>query len=175
MRTAPFKTAAFAALAALLAACSNSNSPTGPGAAAASVVSVAPRGGAMGVSTGTAITVTFSGAMMPAMQQYMALHRDSLRGPVVITTMSWSGDSTVLTMTPMSPLAGSTTYYLHMGGGMMGANGDSVNYSRCPGLGGQPVSSGMMGGMMGGGGSEMGPGWAGGSGGYGMQFAFTTS
>jgi len=162
-----------AALALTGVACSNNT--TAPNSAATSVVSVSPQGGATNVSTGTSVMATFSRAMRPAMQQYMALHRDSLRGPLVSVTMSWSADSTMLTMMPSAPLAAGTHYVLHMGGGMLDARGDSINYSNCPGFGGQWVTSSMMGGGMMGGGSEMGSGWMGGNGDYGMEFPFTTN
>ena len=162
--------AASGAVATLAVACSGS---TAPSSISTSVVGVVPRGGATSVPTSAVVTVTFSHAMMPSMQQYMAVHRDSLRGPLVSMTMSWSPDSTILTMMPTAPLAPGTTYVLHMGGGMMDAQADSISYAQCPSLGGVPVTSSMMGGMMGG--SEMGPGWMGGNGDFGMRFTFQTS
>lgn len=64
---------------------------------------------------------------------------------------------------------------LHVGGGMTDATGAPVDYGRCGALGGQRATPQMMqGGMMGGGG-EMGPGWQGRDGSYGMLFTFTTA
>jgi hypothetical protein len=58
---------------------------------------------------------------------------------------------------------------------MMDANRAPIDYGHCPALGGQNVTGAMMGsgGMMGDG--EMGPRWRGHTGGYGMEFVFTTA
>jgi hypothetical protein len=105
------------------------------------------------------------------MSAYMSMHQGSITGPAVAMTANWSADRRTLTMTPTAPLTPGTTYYIHMGGGMMDANGRPIDYSACSGYGGQSATSGMMGGMM----SEMGAGWTGSDGNYGMVFSFTTA
>ena len=77
----------------------------------------------------------------------------------------------MLTMTPSAPLTAGTSYYMHLGGGMTDAHGPVIDYSQCPGLGGQSATGGMMGGMM----SEMGAGWMGTDSNYGWVFHFTTA
>ena len=159
----------------LLAACSTS--ATAP-AARTSLISVAPTGGSTAVSPSTVVTMTFDHAMMPGMQAYADLHTGSITGPVVSCVASWSSDSTTLTLTPMTPLAHGTMYTLHMGGGMTDAAGHVIDMSQYgPMVGGMWVDSGMMtgGGMMNSGHDEMGPGWQGTNGMYGMFFGFTTS
>jgi hypothetical protein len=158
------------ALAALALASCSSNSPTAP-AANTAVVSIAPLGGSAGVSTGMNITVMFSDSMMAGVSAYMSMHQGSVTGPTIAMTAHWSVDHHMLTMTPNAPLTPGTTYFIHMGGGMTDANGQPIDYSACPGFGGQAATSGMMGGMMG----EMGSGWMGSDGKYGMVFSFTTA
>lgn len=167
--------AAFA-LTALLAACATS--PTSPAAVRTSLVAVAPAGGATAVSPTTAVTMTFSHAMMPGMQAYADLHMGSVTGPVVACLATWSSDSTMLTLTPMAPLARGTMYTLHMGGAMTDATGQVIDMSQYgPMMGGTWADGGMMtgGGMMNSGHTEMGSGWQGTNGMYGMIFSFTTS
>lgn len=148
----------------------------------ASLTAVSPQGGSANVSTTAAITIRFDHAMPATMQAYVTLHSGDVTGPLVPCSAAWSADSLTLTMTPTNPLQPSATYTIHMGGAMMDARGDSVDLGKHgPGMGGQSASGSMMtgSGMMGGGGpmagQEMGPGWAGGNGMYGMVFTFTTS
>jgi hypothetical protein len=165
----------FAALIAVIAACNTS--PTAP-AARTSLVVVAPTGGATAVSPTTAVTMTFSHAMMPGMQTYADLHVGSVTGPVVSCTATWSSDSMTLTLTPMAPLVHGTMYSLHVGGGMRDADGQIIDMSQYgPMMGGDWADGGMMtgGGMMNPSHDEMGPGWQGTNGMYGMVFSFTTS
>lgn len=134
------------------------------------VLSVIPAGGAAGVDPSAPITITFSHPMRPGMEMYVALHEGSVAGPPVPGTATWSADRTVLTFTPGAPLKAATTYVLHLGGGMLDANGRPIDYGACPALGGQPVSGPMNGGGM------MGPGWRNhGDSSYGMTFEFTTA
>ena len=87
---------------------------------------------------------------------------------------TWSADRSKLTFMPQSPLKAQTTYTLHLGGGMMDADGDDIGYQQCvEAMGGQWATRQMMGGMMGGG--MMGPGWENANGTYGMIFTFTTA
>lgn len=168
-----------AGLTAAVAACSGTGpGPTSPGVATA-LLDVAPAGGSSGVSVDTTITITFNHAMNPAMSQYASMHEGDVSGPVVQGSWSWSADTTTLTFMPASALLPGTTYTIHLGGGMMDADGQPVDLSRYgPGCGGQTATAGMMGGGMGSGGmgsDEMGSGWQGADGNYGMIFTFTTA
>ena len=164
-----------ATLTAVLAACGTSS--TAP-AVRTSLVSVAPTGGSTAVSPSTAVTMTFNHAMMPGMQAYADLHAGSVTGPVVSCVATWSSDSTTLTLTPMTPLTHGTMYTLHVGGGMRDATGQMIDMTQFgPMMGGTWLDGGMMtgGGMMNASHDEMGPGWQGTNGMYGMSFSFTTS
>lgn len=155
------------------------SSPVNP---QAFLISVSPQGGSANVSTTTGLTIQFDHAMPAVMQAYVTLHQGDVTGPLVPCSAAWSADSLTLTMTPTNPLQSAATYTMHMGGGMMNAQGDTVDLGRHgPGMGGHSASGSMMMGfsMMGSGGpmagQEMGSGWAGGNGTYGMVFTFTTS
>ena len=155
-------------------ACSDSTSPSTTGA---SLDAVSPTPGATGVDPATVMTMHFSAAMQTSMMQYVDLHQGTIVGSVVPMTCSWSSDAMTLTCQPNQPLQPGTSYVLHMGGGMMDANGHSVDVEH-HGMtnGGQPVSGGMMGGMHGGQGTGMmGGGWMDPDGHYGMEFTFTTA
>lgn len=162
----------------LLAACGGaaSNLLTAP-PVTTSIVGVSPAGGATNIAVDTVITMRFDHAMMSSMEQYVTLHRDSLRGPMVAGSFAWSADRTQLMFTPGTPLASHTMYVLHVGGGMTDGAGSPIDYGQCPAFGGQSVTTSMMGGggMRGGGSGEMGPGWQGANGTYGMAFVFTTA
>jgi len=169
-----------------VAACSGSSTaPKAVESSPAALASVVPAGGATAVNPAAPITLTFTHAMPAAAQMYVELREGSLTGPQVAGTASWSADGMVLTFTPAAVLKAATTYVLHVGGGMVDAAGDSVDYSECPRYGGQSVTPGMMGlgaggmgGGMGNGGmanGNTGPGWRGGDGTYGMAFTFTTA
>lgn len=160
-------------------ACSDDTSPAGPGGAESLLLSVEPRGGSTGVSTGTSITITFDHPMNPAMSAYASVHEGTLTGAEVEGTSSWSAADTKLTFTPASPLEPATTYVIHLGGGMRDAEGRHVDFQQHGGqMGGQWATSGMMGGGMAGGPGpgHMGDGWQHPSNGsYGMAFVFTTA
>ena len=164
------------------AACVTEATAPTPANSHASLTAIRPTGGSANVSTATAITIGFDHAMPASMLAYITLHQGDVTGPLVPCSAAWSADSLTLTMTPTNPLQPSATYTIHMGGAMMDAGGDLVDLSKHgPGMGGRSASSSMMtgSGMMGGGGpmagQEMGPGWAGDNGMYGMVFTFTTS
>lgn len=164
------------------ASCSKDATAPSTSNSQASLTAVSPPGGSANVSTTAAITIRFDHAMPATMQAYVSLHYGDVTGPLVPCSAAWSADSLTLTMTPTNPLQPSATYTIHMGGAMMDAGGDIVDLSKHgPGMGGRSASSSMMtgSGMMGGGGpmagQEMGPGWAGDNGMYGMVFTFTTS
>jgi hypothetical protein len=162
------------------AACGSSQqsqmtSPTGMPTAAA-LTAVSPGEGAVGVASSSPITLHFSGAMASGMEQFMDLHRGDLSGGTVPMGCTWSGDRETVACTPLSPLLSHTTYAIHVGGGMMGANGTMVDYSHGQAIGGQWIMGGMMSGTHGGMGWGMMSGdWRNPNGSYGMVFTFTTA
>lgn len=151
----------------LLGACGSS--PTDANTTA--LASVTPTGGAVGVDPAGVVTVKFTNPIMAGMEQYAALQEGDVTGPVVVGTWTLSTDRTVLTFTPAAPLKSKTKYTIHLGGGMMDANGHGVNMDPGKMMGGQYASGGMMGSNSG----MMGTGWQGASGNYGMIFSFTTA
>ena len=168
-------------LAVVAGAAGCSNQTTGPSLKpSTSLVAIAPAGGSSAVATGVVVTVSYNHAMPPGMAAYVTLHKGDVTGPLVPCTASWSTDSMSMTLTPASPLDSATMYTIHMGGGMIDAHGDSVDLAANGMMGGQWATGSMMNGsgMMGGGGpmsgQEMGAGWAGTNGMYGMVFTFTT-
>lgn len=171
---------ASAALAGTVACSGAATAPTST-PAVTSLVSVIPAGGASSVAPGAPIVMTFSHAMGSWMEAYVSLHEGDVTGPIVPGGMTWSSNRMTLTFTPTSPLKSATAYTLHMGGGMKDADGNPIDMTAQGMMGGQWASGAMMsgGGMMGGGGpmagQEMGPGWMGSNGMYGMVFQFTTA
>lgn len=170
-----------AALSLGAAACADN--PAQPLEAPAELLSVTPQGGSTGVSVGTTVVVTFDHAINPVMVEYAALHEGDVTGPEVAGTWSLSEDGTELSFTPDEALKPATTYTIHLGGGMMDASGQHVNFEHHGmEMGGQWATEDMMtggmggtGGMMGGQGHHMGDGWQGPNGSYGMVFSFTTA
>jgi hypothetical protein len=156
--------------------CGGGSDPmTGPGGGSPTLMSVHPAGGAMGVPVGTSFEIDWGATMGAGMEQYVDLHRGNLSGPVVPMGYAWSEDHSTLICTPASPLQHGLQYVLHIGGGMVDADGDPVDMDmHGPAFGGQWIQGGMMGsghggmpwGMMGG-------GWQHG-GTYGMAFTVTT-
>ena len=146
-----------------------------------SLIAITPAGGSSAVATGVVVTVSFNHTMPPGMGSYVTLHKGDVTGTLVPCTVSWATDSLSMTLTPNAPLDTATLYTIHMGGGMRDASGNPVDLSANGMMGGQWATGSMMNGtgMMGGGGpmsgQEMGPGWAGTNGMYGMVFAFTTN
>lgn len=148
-------------------------SSSGPGAAV-TLTSITPAPGATSVATGTDLTFSFSAPMAAGMEQYLDLHRDSLPGPVVPMTCQWNGARTTLTCIH-APLSDSTTYVMHMGGGLHGTAGGMMDFSTWIGQGGMMLTGTMMGGMHNGQPvGMMGGGWHAGSN-YGMGCSFSTS
>lgn len=142
------------------------------------LLSVAPQGGEVNVDTASQVVVTFSHAMDPTMTEYAALHEGDINGPEVSGAWTMSGDSMAMTFTPDEPLAPATDYTVHLGGGMMDAEGHAVDMgTHGEMMGGMWAGESMMGGMMGGGMHEhMGEGWQHPENGtYGMAFTFTTA
>ncbi len=147
------------------------------------LLSVLPTGGATGVDPNTTVTLEFSHGMQMDMEMFVALHHGAgVAGPLVDGTWEWSGDRRHLRFTPSMPLDGQTEYTIHLGGGMMDADGHVVDLeTHGHGMGGHTVTQQMMddrmmqgGGMMGN--DMMGPGWRHPEGStYGMIFTFTTA
>ena len=148
----------------------------GTGRPGAMFVSVAPQGGATGVSTSAPIVLRFGGVMGSGMEQYVDLHVGDLAGATMPMDCGWSGDRTTLTCTPQEPLAPRTTYVVHLGGGLMTRPGQPLDYGRYgPLMGGQWIMGAMIGGAHAGGPwGMMGPNWRNANGSYGMAFSFTT-
>lgn len=138
------------------------------------VLSVTPPGDATGVSTTTTVTIRFSQRMGAGMEQFVDMHRGDLTGPVVPMSCGWSGDRSTLTCSPDAALRAGTRYTIHVGAGMMGANGLPLDLNQMP-MGGQWAYSSMMGSHGGMSWNMMGPGWHGSNGSYGMLFMFTTA
>jgi hypothetical protein len=138
---------------------------------ATQLLSISPRSGAVGLSTSPDILLTFSGPMMAGMEQYLALHQGGVTGPTQPMGCTWSDGQRTLSCRPGQPLMSATSYTIHMGGGMMDADGLPVGMERHGmEMGGQWAAGGMMGGQSG----MMGSGWMHANGSYGMVFGFTT-
>ena len=155
-----------------------SSGPTGVTIEASTVLSVAPTNGATSVDPGTPVTITFSHAMMSGTEALVLLHKGSVTGPAVAAVASWSTDRS-LTLRPTTPLEARTMYVIHLAPTVRDSDGTPLNHGGCAALGGQRVTSAMMGGgMMSGesmGPGMMGSGWQPVNGGYGMIFTFTTA
>lgn len=144
------------------------------------LLSVVPAGGATDVDPNTPITFEFEHAMH--MDMYAALHEGGdVSGALVDGDWAWSADMTRLTFTHAMPLDAMADYTIHIGGGMLDADGQVVDLGQHGhDMGGEWVTQQMMDQrMMGGGGmmgadDMMGFGWAHGDGTFGMVFTFTT-
>ncbi|MDT8341127.1 MAG: Ig-like domain-containing protein [Longimicrobiales bacterium] len=177
-----------------LGACSGDEAPLSPEVPPVALATVSPPGGATGVDPHAPVLVTFDGPMMAGMEAYAMLHIGDVTGPEIEGVWSLSPDRLSLGFVPHLPLEPHTGYTLHLGGGMMDAQGHYADLERHgPGMGGAWATSGMMGGggtggmggtmggTMGGGmggtmgGAHMGEGWQHPENGtYGMVFSFTT-
>lgn len=163
-------------------ACSDDDGVTTPDLEAPVLRSVVPQGGATGVDPNTDVVLEFDHPLMPGMDEYVDLHEGDVTGPEVPGTWSMSDDAMRLTFSPDQPLTPNTDHTVHMGGAMMGQDGQHVDFeSHGPGMGGHWATSGMMGGggmggpMGGQQGYHMGDGWQHpDNGSYGMVFTFTT-
>ncbi|MGH7695170.1 MAG: Ig-like domain-containing protein [Gemmatimonadaceae bacterium] len=182
MRTTKTLAAAIAMLA--LAACNQATGILDAGSAADSpiVLNLSPPNAAVGVDPRLPIIITFNHTMMPGMEALVVLHEASITGQPVAGAASWSPDRSVLTFTPTAPLRSRTTYVLHLSPSLRAATGQRINLAACARLGGQTVTSGMLGmgqrgGMMNGawGSGMMGDGWRAADGTFGMIFRFTTA
>lgn len=168
----------------LAGACSESDPPLDPGAETTVLLSVVPRGGSTDVDRFAPVVIEFDHPVMAGMDAFALLHEGDVTGPEVPGTWILSADRLDLTFTPAAPLAPSTSYTIHLGGGMMDAGGDHVDFdAHGDHMGGAWATGGMMGGGMMGGGmmggavgeAHMGQGWQHPTNGtYGMVFSFTT-
>ena len=150
------------------------NFTTAPAPSPAILVSVSPMGGDTGVDPGASMVVMFDHPMHMEMETYAALHEGDMMGDEVPGSWTWSDDGTTMTFTPDEPMMPDTEYMIHVGGGMMGTHGESVNFeTHGPDMGGEWATGDMMdpGGMMGGH-EHMGEGWQHENGTYGMVFGF---
>jgi hypothetical protein len=139
------------------------------------VMAISPAGGAVDVDPAGAITITFSRSMQMGMEMYAALHQGPVTGPEIGGTWSWMDSGQRLQFVPTTPLAAAAMHTVHLGGGMLDANGDRVGLDSCVTRhGGQRATGGMMGGGMMAGRGMMGTGWQGADNTYGMLYTFTT-
>ncbi len=163
-----------------------SRSPAGPTTQTPALESVSPKAGATDVPLGTPVVVRFNHPLAAGMEQYLDVHVGDVSGPEVDGGCVMSGDGTTLTFTPSGSLQPGTTYMIHVGGGMMDDDGQSVDLGEYGmGMGGEWVTAAMMGdstgmgpGMMGADSTwegHMGSGWEDPQNGtWGMEFPFTT-
>ena len=169
-----------------MAAGACSGEVTAPEDDTAELLSMVPAPGAVDVSVGASVDITFDHAIGFGMEEFAALHEGSLTGPLVDGMWSLSEDRTVLTFTPDQQLKVATTYVVHLGAGMTDENGEHVGLEQHGlGMGGEWATESMMtgGGMGSGMGSGMGDnsqmmgdGWAHPTNGsFGMVFSFTTA
>lgn len=129
------------------------------------LLSVSPRGGVTGVASTSDVLFNFNRPMMTEMEQYVVLHQGGVTGPTMPMRCNWSDGQRTLGCRPDQPLAPATRFTIHMGGGMMDAEGRGVGMGRFGmGMGGRWATGGMMGGQSG----MMDTGWMHGNGSYGM-------
>lgn len=180
---APFGTLAFVS-ALLLSACGSDHDPMdgmtmgGPSGVATmggrpGLMSVSPGAGAIVSSDGASIVLRFSLPMATGMEQWVDLHRGDLAGDTLPLSCAWSSDRSTLTCVPVAPLTPGM-YALHVGGGMLAANGGSLDWgAHHPG--GQWAMPGPGTNHAGHAWGEMGQGWHAQNGSYGMVFTFSVS
>lgn len=145
-----------------------------------SLLSVIPIGGATDVDPNTPITMEFEHAMHRDM--YAAVHEGgNVSGALVQGNWAWSDDMTHLTFTHTMPFNTMAEYTIHIGGGMMDADGQVIDLGQHGhDMGGEWVTQHMMdqrmmhGGNMMGADDMMGDGWTHDNETYGMVFTFTT-
>ncbi|HUL50652.1 MAG TPA: Ig-like domain-containing protein [Gemmatimonadales bacterium] len=154
----------------IAASCSNS---TGfyTGAQTATVLeSVAPAGGATGVSPTASVVVTFSSSTRSGMELFVSLHQGSVTGASIAHTATWSPDHSTLILLPSPPLQAGKQYTVHIGGGILDKFGNAVDMSQNGlNLGGLWATPALMNGS-----GETTFGWLGSNGDYGLLFTFST-
>lgn len=169
--------ARLAACSALLVAIGCNSSDNAPNQATTTLTLVSPSGGATNVEATAPVRVTFSGPMAQGMENYVDLHQGTAAGPTMPMTCVWSAERTTLACTHATPFAAGSSYTIHVGGGMMDANGHPIDMdAMVTAMGGVWLMPGMMGGMHAGQPMNMmGQGWQGANGSYGMMFTFITT
>ena len=167
MRAAIANTAVATAISVIAASCSN-NTGIYSGAQAATILeSVAPAGGATGVSPTASVVITFSSATRSGMEFYVSIHQGTVTGPTVTHAATWSPDHSTLILTPDSSLTAGKPYTIHIGGGIVDKFGNAIDMAqKGPSLGGQWANADNS--------SETGVGWLGSNGHYEMLFTFST-
>ena len=123
----------------LAAACGASSS--GSTTETARLLSVSPAGGSVSSSTTPTVMIRFSSAMKSGMEQYVDLHDGTIAGPIIPMHCTMAADRTAISCTPDHPLAAHGTSILHIGAGMMDADGRMVSDSAGLGMGGLTGSS----------------------------------
>jgi len=171
-------------LALLTSAACSSDTPLAPGltpgAGEALLIGVEPAGGSVGVGLDARVTLEFDRAMNPAMSSYADVHEGSLAGSEVPGTWEWLDDDTMLRFIPSGAFQPATTYAIHVGGGMMDADGHVVDLeTHRVEMSGEWATDAMMGEALGGHmdpADHMGGAWDHPSNGsHGMFFTFTTA
>ena len=99
----------------VLSAAACSNDTAAPNQQLDEVAAVVPGDGAVGVDPSAPVIIDFTYAMMPGMEQHMALHEGDKSGPVVQGTWKWSSDYKRLSFVPVAGLKPRTRYTVHMG------------------------------------------------------------
>ena len=135
------------ACSAFLVAIGCSSSDNAPNQTTTTLTLVSPAGGATNVDPAAPVRLTFSGPMAQGMENYVDLHQGTAADATMPMTCVWSADRTTLTCTHAAPLAAGSTYTIHVGGGMMDANGHSIDMdAMVTTMGGVWLMPGMMGG-----------------------------
>lgn len=176
MRTGTGGTVALMAAVALgVAACDEGTTTLEP---ETMLLSVAPAGETVDVALDAPVVVTFDHAMHGQAPDYAAVHEGDVTGPEVSGSWMLEENGRVMRFTPSQGWRAGTDYTVHLGGGMIDAEGHMVDFeSHGMSMGGMWTDGSMMsGGMMGG---EQHPhmeeGWRHRNGSYGMLFKFTTA
>jgi methionine-rich copper-binding protein CopC len=97
---------------------STSTSPT--------VTAVSPPDGSTGVSTGTAVTLSFNESLNPATITSSTVQLLGPSNTTVAATLAYVAGSTSLTLTPTAPLASNTTYTIDATTGITDNNGNAL-------------------------------------------------
>lgn len=142
------------------------------------LLSVAPEGGASNVALDASLEVVFDGPMDGHAADYAAVHEGDVTGPTVPGAWMMEESGTVMRFVPDEGWRAGAGYTLHLGGGMVDADGHAVDFEgHGTAMGGMWADGSMMsGGMMGGGQHpHMGADWQHENGSYGMVFGFTTA
>ena len=120
-------------------------------------------------------------SMMTGMKMLVVVHDGIVTGAQVAGASVWSTDRKSMTFTPGSSLEDKLTYVVHLSPSLRGANGAMINMTAGSTIGGQSVTSGMMGAAAG---RRMnallrpgipGTGWPASNGTYGIVFTFTAA